>query len=127
MCIGLGEDHLDQLLFRKLLFPHLGVSSLRRRGFDREIETRFPFEDFEELLINWAITYTLNQNRHTTPVMECIAAGGPVKQLSGYDVIKHNLSYLLFSRIKILRRSYPLLIKRFWTFRRLIWQYRCSE
>ena len=52
--------------------------------------------------MNWAITYTLNQNRYTTPVMECIAAGGPgLKQLERLrDVIKHNLSYLLFARIK---------------------------
>jgi hypothetical chaperone protein len=52
--------------------------------------------------VNWAITYTLNQNRYTTPVMECIAAGGPgQKQFERLrDVIKHNLSYLLFSRIK---------------------------
>ncbi len=101
--IGLGGDHLDQLLFRQLLFPHLGKGQVwRRRGFDREIETRFPFEDFEELLVNWAITYTLNQNRYTTPVMECIAAGGPgLKQFERLrDVIKHNLSYLLFARIK---------------------------
>ena len=101
--IGLGGDHLDQLLFRKLLFPHLGKGQVwRRRGFDREIETQFPFEDFEELLVNWAITYTLNQNRYTTPVMECIAAGGPgQKQFERLrDIIKHNLSYLLFSRIK---------------------------
>ena len=101
--IGLGGDHLDQLLFRRLLFPHLGKGQVwRRRGFDREIETRFPFEDFEELLVNWAITYTLNQNRYTTPVMDCIAAGGPgLKQFERLrDVIKHNLSYLLFARIK---------------------------
>ena len=93
--IGLGGDHLDQLLFRQLLFPHLGKGQVwRRRGFDREIEARFPFEDFEELLVNWAITYTLNQNRYTTPVMECIAAGGPgLKQFERLrDVIKHNLA-----------------------------------
>ena len=43
-----------------------------------------------------------NQNRYTTPVMECIAAGGPgLKQFERLrDVIKHNLSYLLFARIK---------------------------
>lgn len=101
--VGLGGDHIDQLLFRQLLFPLLGKGEIwRRRGIDREIETRFPFEDFEDLLVNWAITYTLNQNKYTTPVMECIAQGGPGKRKFERlrEVIKHNLSYLLFARIK---------------------------
>jgi hypothetical chaperone protein len=104
--IGLGGDHLDQILFRALLFPALGKGELwRRRGHDREIETRFPFEDFEDLLVNWAVTYTLNQNRYTTPVLQRISAGGPgtdkFERLR--DVIQHNLSYLLFARIKELK------------------------
>lgn len=104
--IGLGGDHLDQILFRELLFPELGKGEIwRRRGFDREIETRFPFEDFEELLVNWAVTYTLNQNRYTTPVLERIASGGDnthkFERLR--DVIQHNLSYLIFARIKTLK------------------------
>jgi hypothetical chaperone protein len=101
--IGLGGDHIDQLLYRKLLFPLFGQGEMwRRRGFDREIETRFPFEDFADLLLNWAVTYTLNQNRFTTPVMECIAQGGSGKRKFERlrDVIKHNLSYLLYAFIK---------------------------
>jgi hypothetical chaperone protein len=102
--IGLGGDHIDQLLFRELLFPLLGEGEMwRRRGFDKEqIETRFPFEDFADLLLNWAVTYTLNQNKYTTPVMECIEQGGPAKRKFERlrDVIKNNLSYLLFARIK---------------------------
>jgi hypothetical chaperone protein len=104
--IGLGGDHLDQILFRQLLFPHLGKGEVwKRRGFDREIETRFPFEEFEDLLVNWAVTYTLNQNKFTTPVMERIASGGPntIKFERLRDIIKHNLSYLLFTRIRKLK------------------------
>ena len=104
--IGLGGDHLDQILYRSLLFPELGKGEVwRRRGFDREIETRFPFEDFEDLLVNWAVTYTLNQNKYTTPVLERIAAGGSgVHKFERLrDVIQHNLSYLLFARIKELK------------------------
>lgn len=104
--IGLGGDHLDQILYRALLFPELGKGEVwRRRGFDREIETRFPFEDFEELLVNWAVTYTLNQNRYTSPVLQRIESGGPgahkFERLR--DVIQQNLSYLLFARIKELK------------------------
>ena len=101
--IGMGGDHIDQLLFRELLFPLMGKGETwKRKGFDREIETRFPFEDFEDLLLNWAITYTLNQNKYTTPVMDCIRQGGPGKRKFErlQEVIKHNLSYLLFSAIK---------------------------
>jgi hypothetical chaperone protein len=104
--IGLGGDHLDQILYRSLLFPELGKGEVwRRRGFDREIETRFPFEDFEDLLVNWAVTYTLNQNKYTTPVLERIAAGGSgVHKFERLrDVIQHNLSYLLFACIKELK------------------------
>ena len=106
--IGLGGDHLDQILFRDLLFPELGKGEVwRRRGFDREIETRFPFEEFEDLLVNWAVTYTLNQNRYTTPVLERIATGGPGTQKFERlrDVIQHNLSYLIFARIKTLKAA----------------------
>jgi hypothetical chaperone protein len=107
--IGLGGDHIDQLLFRALLFPLLGKGETwRRKGFDREIiETRFPFEEFEDLILNWAITYTLNQNKYTTPVMECIESGGPAKRKFERlrELIKHNLSYLMFAHIKDLKAA----------------------
>ena len=102
--IGLGGDHIDQLLFRELLFPMLGKGETwRRKGFDREIiETPFPFEDFADLLLNWAVTYTLNQNKYTTPVMECIEQGGSAQRKFERlrEVIQQNLSYLLFACIK---------------------------
>ncbi|MFW6093286.1 MAG: Hsp70 family protein [Pseudomonadota bacterium] len=101
--LALGGDHIDQRLFRELLFPRLGKGERwRRQGMDREIETDFPFEDYEELLLNWAVTYTLNQNRYTAPVTERIAQGGPgtekFKRLN--DLIQRNLSYQVFQAIK---------------------------
>jgi len=101
--IALGGDHIDQRLFRTLLFPLLGKGETwRRRGMDREIETRFPFEDYEELLVNWAVTYTLNQNRYSTPVRDCIDQGGPgaIKFRRLNELIQRNLSYLVFQSIK---------------------------
>ena len=101
--IALGGDHIDQRLFRKLLFPLLGKGETwRRRGMDREIETHFPFEDYEELLVNWAVTYTLNQNKYTTAVMDCIEQGGASarKFRRLRELIKHNLSYVMFQAIK---------------------------
>jgi hypothetical chaperone protein len=102
--VPLGGDHIDQRLYRELLFPALGKGETwRRRGFDKEeIETRFPFEDFEELLLNWAVTYLLNQNRYTTPVLDCIQQGGPAahKFRRLRDLIQNNLSYLVFQAVK---------------------------
>jgi len=102
--IGLGGDHIDQILFRALLFPLLGKGEIwRRKGFDAEvIETQFPFDDYADLLLNWAVAYTLNQNKYTTAVMDCIDQGGPAKRKFERlrDVIQHNLSYLLFAKIK---------------------------
>ncbi len=101
--IALGGDHIDQRLFRELLFPRLGKGERwRRRGMDREIETEFPFEEYEDLLLNWAVTYTLNQNRYTTPVMERLAQGGPgaEKFRRLMELIQRNLSYQVFQAIK---------------------------
>ena len=101
--IALGGDHIDQRVFRKLIFPLLGKGERwRRRGTDREIETLFPFEDYEDLLLNWAVTYLLNQNKFTTPVLDCIAQGGDavLKFRRLREVIQNNLSYVLFQGIK---------------------------
>lgn len=101
--VALGGDHIDQLLFRALLFPLLGKGELwRRRGMSRDIETRFPFEDYEQQLLNWTIGYTLNQNRYTTAVMDCIAQGGPGERKFGrlHELIRRNLGYLAFQSIR---------------------------
>ena len=104
--IGLGGDHIDQLLFRELLFPLLGKGERWRRvGEDREIETVFPFEEYEELLLNWAVSYMLNQNRYTAPLMNRMAyqdeAAMKFRRL--YDLIKNNYSYLVFQYLKDLK------------------------
>ena len=106
--IGLGGDHIDQLLFRKLLFPLLGKGERwTRAGADREIETLFPFEQYEELLLNWAVSYMLNQNKYTTPIMQRIEVGdeAAVKYRRLYDLIKNNYSYLVFQTIKDLKAT----------------------
>jgi hypothetical chaperone protein len=104
--IGLGGDHIDQLLFRELLFPLFGKGERwRRAGEDREIETLFPFEEYEEFLLNWAVSYMLNQNRYTTPLMQRIQYGdeAAVKFQRLYDLIKNNYSYLVFQSLKDLK------------------------
>lgn len=104
--IGLGGDHIDQLLFRELIFPLLGKGERwRRAGEDREIETAFPFEEYEDLLLNWAVSYMLNQNKYTTPLHQRLQEGddASIKFQRLYDLIKNNHSYLVFQLLKELK------------------------
>ena len=101
--VALGGDHIDRCILRELLFPLLGQGERwRRRGAAREIETRFPFEDYEEFLLNWPVTYLLNQNRYTTAVQSCIESGGPARHKFRRlrELIQQNLGYLVFQAIK---------------------------
>lgn len=103
---GLGGDHIDQVMFRELLFPLLGKGEIwRRPGEDREIETLFPFEEYADLLLNWAVSYMLNQNQYTTPLMKRIELGdeASIKFRRLYDLIKNNYSYVVFQFLKDLK------------------------
>ena len=101
--IGLGGDHIDQRLFRELLFPLLGKGERwRRPGEYGVIDTAFPFDEYEEFLVNWPVTYLLNQNRYTTAVQDCIDHGGPsrIKFRRLRELIEQNLGYVVFQAIK---------------------------
>jgi hypothetical chaperone protein len=99
----LGGDRIDQLIFRRLLFPLLGDGETWSRKVDgRHVESPFPFDEYEEGILNWAITHTLNQNRYKTRLTELTAAGGnaSVKFQRLKDLINYNYSYTVFSAIK---------------------------
>lgn len=104
--IGLGGDHIDQVLFKELLFPLLGKGERwTRAGEDREIETLFPFKQYEDLLLNWAISYMLNQNKFTSPLRQRIEVGdeASIKFQRLYDLIKSNYSHLVTQSLKDLK------------------------
>lgn len=104
--IGVGGDHIDQLLFKELLFPLLGKGERwRREGAYREIDTLFPFEEYEDLLLNWTVSYMLNQNKFTAPLMQRIKVGDEASEKFRrlYDLIKGNNSYTIFQAIKNLK------------------------
>jgi hypothetical chaperone protein len=69
----------------------------------QQITNEFPFEEFAAYLLNWAVTYTLNQNRYRSKVVDCIKNGGEMaakfERLD--DLITHNYSYIVFQAIKI--------------------------
>ena len=101
--IALGGDRIDQTIFRQLVFPLLGKGERWSRVTDGlAVDTLFPFGDFEDLLINWPVSYTLNQNKYTTPVMQRMAENdvAAIKFRRLYDLIKQNYSYQVFEAIK---------------------------
>ncbi len=101
--VSLGGDRIDQTIFRELLFPLLGQGERWSRIVDgSEVDTLFPFGDFEELLINWPISYTLNQNKYTSAVMQRMGKSDPgaEKFRRLYDLIVQNYSYQVFEAIK---------------------------
>lgn len=105
--IGLGGDHIDQRLFETLLFGMLGKGEIwRRRGEDRDIETLFPFENYEPMLLNWGITYMLNQNRFTAPLFDCIEHGSGTAKSKFQrllELIQYNHGYVVFQKLKDLK------------------------
>lgn len=101
--IGLGGDHIDQRLFRELLFPLLGKGERwRRPGEYGDIDTLFPFADYEDLLLNWAVTYLLNQNRYLSVVQNRAAQGDAacIKFHRLLELIQQNLGYVAFQAIR---------------------------
>ena len=99
----LGGDRIDQLIFRRLLFPLLGEGESWSRQIDgRTVEMLFPFNEYEEGILNWAINHTLNQNRYKTRLTELVAVGdaASIKFQRLKDLINYNYSYSVFSAIK---------------------------
>ena len=104
--IALGGDRIDQTIFRELIFPLLGKGERWSRVVDGlKVDTLFPFGDFEDLLINWPVSYMLNQNKYTAPVMQRMMQTDPAaaKFRRLYDLIKQNYSYQVFEAIKLFK------------------------
>lgn len=104
--IPIGGDYIDQLIYQALIFPALGRDIMWSRTVDgRLIETAFPFDQYEQALLNWTITHTLNQNKYLARIHEFIAQQGnsqvEKEQLMRLrDIILHNYSYLIVQEIK---------------------------
>lgn len=101
--LPLGGDHIDQLIFREMLFPEFGKGEIWSRVKDGYlIENEFPFEEYEDKLLNWAVTYILNQNQYRSMIVDRIKQGGPGKEKFErlLDLITHNYSYLVFQAIR---------------------------
>ncbi|MDC2964590.1 Hsp70 family protein, partial [Gammaproteobacteria bacterium] len=101
--LPLGGDHIDQLLFKEFVSPALGKGERWSRVRDgKMIESEFPFDEIEEKLLNWTVTYMLNQNQYRSNIVERINQGGPsAKKFERLlDLITNNYSYLVFQEIR---------------------------
>lgn len=109
--IAIGGDYIDQLIFKKLIFPELGKGLQWTRSVDGSvISTPFPFDEYESALLNWTITHTLNQNQFTGKIAQYLDqhrnknganSSTEVEKLQRLeDVIHHNYSYNIFQHIK---------------------------
>ena len=101
--VAVAGDHIDQLIFRSLVFPELGKGALwLRRVEGVAIETPFPFDDYEQGLLNWTISHSLNQNSYTARLTDLTfcSPGTAVKIARLRDVIQYNLSFTIFAAIK---------------------------
>jgi hypothetical chaperone protein len=105
--IAIGGDYIDQLIFEKLIFPELGKGVQWSRTVDGAlVTTPFPFDEYENALLNWTITHTLNQNQFTGKIAQYLnqnkdKPGAETEKLQRLeDVIHHNYSYSIFQHIK---------------------------
>ena len=101
--MAIGGDHIDQLMFKRFISPHLGKGERWVRRVDGEvIETEFPFDEFEALLLNWPETYTLNQGKYRSKIRDGVQQGGAAAEKFQRleALISHNLSYLVFQAIR---------------------------
>ena len=106
--LGLGGNLIDQTVVRELILPLLGKGERWRRRVDgRDVDTPFPFMKYEQLLLNWQVTYLLNQNKYTTPIIERKSMGdeGARKFERLYQLITQNLSFELFQAVKKAKES----------------------
>ncbi|MES2604171.1 MAG: Hsp70 family protein [Pseudomonadota bacterium] len=107
--VALGGNHVDQLLFRRLLFPLLGDGEVgmffTNEGYR---ENRFSLARYAELLLNWPVSYLLNQNRYLTPVLDMLKAGGETatKFQRLRDLIQFNGSYLVLEQLKAFKEAF---------------------
>ncbi|MBN1675102.1 MAG: Hsp70 family protein [Kiritimatiellae bacterium] len=112
--VPLGGDLIDQLIYRRKVFPELGEGCpLSDRKIDgSRLIYRFTLMDYEYELLNWQLAYKLNRPNMLAPLVRYIQRGGePARKFRRlHAVIRHNLSYAVLravERAKIELTSQP--------------------
>jgi len=95
-------DYIDQLLFRELVFPHIGQ--------DLELNTiagggrryPFPFGEYVDNILNWQSTHLLNLPKYIEPITEGARtnpeATAPLNRL--LKLIRGNASFPILKKIE---------------------------
>jgi len=102
--IVLGGDLIDQLIYRRKLFPELGegCSCHERDIRGRQRTYRFNLIPYEYELLNWQLAYKLNRPSMLEPIVAELRKGGPstapLQRL--YTIIRKNLSYRILNAIE---------------------------
>lgn len=67
--IPIGGDHINQLIYETKIFPELGKGLMVPAAhFETITKELFPFEKFEEGLLSWQQTYTLNREDYLNKI-----------------------------------------------------------
>lgn len=96
-------DKIDQMIYIQKVFPELGKGAVLTRKNDNGVQTAlFPFEEFQDHLLNWQSTHFLNQGKYNAIIAEAKKAspevGEKVDRLT--RIIKSNASYNVLQAIE---------------------------
>lgn len=102
--IPLGGDLIDQLIYRDKLFPEIGEDCpLTMTCLDGSKKPyRFKLLQYEDGLLNWQLSHTLNQPSFIIPLMKHMAAPGEtgLKFRRLHSLIRGNHSYRILKAIE---------------------------
>ena len=101
--VPIGGDRIDRLLYRTRVFPELGEGALVSKPVGPELHrVPFPFEEFEERLLNWPLAYELNRPELREKIVQGMHEGGGtgVKLARLRELIVQNHAYRVFRAIE---------------------------
>ncbi|WOO39500.1 Hsp70 family protein [Rubellicoccus peritrichatus] len=101
--IGLGGNMIDCMIYKKMIFPEIGLGvKVSRNANAKQEKTDFRFSDYAERLIDWQNAYQLNTPRLRNQINVGMKEGGEaeikLKRLRG--IIVDNLSYEILRAIE---------------------------
>ncbi|MFP4384867.1 MAG: Hsp70 family protein [Spirochaetia bacterium] len=98
--LPIAGDKIDQLIYRKKIFPEIGEGAVLAVNGGEEYH--FPFDEFADHLLNWQSTSFLNQPRFLDMIKLGIKYGGETKKKVTrlFSIIRQNASYQVLKTIE---------------------------
>lgn len=106
--LPLGGDIIDKQLYQNFIMPELGKGIEWCRVVDgKSVNTKFPFENFEEALLNWSMSHTLNQNKYLSIIESYLKKNTDENEkiFRLKNIILNNLNYAVFRSIRSAKES----------------------